>query len=307
MIRSANISAPTHKPIKNPRSNSFPAWRLTNDVMKASDAALKDAGESCERWGGGSAALVVIGVLAEVAIAAYHPQYDSFLEQWGSTLANVLVAIGVAAEVQFGRMGRRRDAELQRRSNDKLGAAEKIAAEASERAERADLSRVELETKLLPRMLSQEQWDFIQGLRGKFPIIAIAFETDAETRWFASHIRDAFFSAKIPVAMYARAPEVHSVSTFLYEPKGFDVARPKTVGPLAEIFGMMDLIGSLAIITEVPTDILLSITENTRPEMRAPLDTPMIILGGKFVVPPPHLEKLAKAAKAARDSMNKKP
>jgi hypothetical protein len=68
---------------------------------------------------------------------------------------------------------------------------------------------------------------------------------------------------------------------------------------------MSELIGSLAIITAVPRDILLTI-EGTRPEVRAPLDVPMIIVGGRFVIPPPHLEKLARAAKAARDRMNNK-
>ncbi len=178
-------------------------------------------------------------------------------------------------------------------------------AKANERAAKADLARAELEAKLLPRMLNQDQWDFIQGLRGKFPIVAIAFETDAETRWFAGQIRDAFFSAGIPVAMYPRAAEVHSFGTFIFEPKGFDGARPRTVEPLVEIFRKAELIGSLAIITEVPTDIVIAVGSE-RPEMRAPLDTPMIIVGGRFVIPPPHLERAAKAAKAAMDATSKK-
>jgi hypothetical protein len=151
--------------------------------------------------------------------------------------------------------------------------------------------------------LNQDQWDFIQGLRGKFSVVAIAFETDAETRWFAGQIRDAFFSAGIGVAKYPRAADVHSFGVLIFEPKGFEGARARTVGPLIEIFRKAEPI-SLAVITEVPTDILLSI-EGMRPEMRAPLDTPMIIIGGRFGIPPPHLERAAKAVKAAMDAMDK--
>jgi len=241
--------------------------------------------------------LVFGGVAAAVAIAATHPQYDSFLEQWGSVIADSLVAGGVAIEIRFGQMAGLRQHELKRRSDGKV-------AEATERAANADLARVELEAKLLPRMLNQDQWDFIQGLRSKFSVVAIAFETDAETRWFAGQIRDAFFSAGISVSMYPGAAEVHSFGILIFEPKGFEGARARTVGPLIEIFRKTELIGSLAIITEVPTDILLSI-ESARPEMRAPFDTPMIIVGGRFVIPPPHLERAAKAVKAAMDATAK--
>jgi hypothetical protein len=111
-----------------------------------------------------------------------------------------------------------------------------------------------------------------------------------------------FFSAGISVAEYPRAANVHSFGTFIFEPNGFDGAKPRTVGPLIEIFNKSETIGSLAVITELPSDIRQSIVD-TRSEMRAPLDTPMIIVGGRFVIAPPHLEKAAKMAKAARDHM----
>lgn len=133
----------------------------------------------------------------------------------GNTLADAAVAVGVLGELRFGNVA---------------GAVLKTKlAEATERAAKADLARVELEAKLLPRMLNQDQWDFIQGLRGKFSIVAIAFETDAETQWFVGQIRDAFFSAGINVAVYPRAAEVHTLGILIFEPKGFDGARPRTV------------------------------------------------------------------------------
>jgi hypothetical protein len=132
--------------------------------MNASEKGLEESGESCERWGGFGAGLVVLGVAAEIAIAAAHPPYDSFWEQWGSTVANSLVAIGVAIEVQFGRMGHRRQSELQRRTNEKLSAATKIAGEANARAAEAQLELLQFRA---PRLPSPEQLAVItEALRG---------------------------------------------------------------------------------------------------------------------------------------------
>jgi hypothetical protein len=250
------------------------------------DALLEDA-ERLENWCVG---FVFAGIALEAVIAAAPliVCLSSILTGIGNTLADAAVAVGVLGELRFGNVA---------------GAVLKIKlSDAVERAAKVDLARVALEAKLLPRMLNQDQWDFIQGLRGKFSVVAIAFETDAETRWFSSHVRDAFFSAGISVPMYPRAAEVHSFGILIFEPKGFEGAHPRTVEPLIEIFRKAELIGSLAVITEVPTDVLLSI-EGARPEMRAPLDTPMIVIEGRFVIPPPHLERAATAAKAAMDAI----
>ena len=277
-------------PAASPLRLFLPLWRFGSNVRNAADSQVEGLSEGAVLTEWLFAAIVVFGVVGEFVIAARHPPYDSWLGQWGPAYADLMVASGIAFEVIAGVVSHLCQNDLTRRSADRL----KEAVDA----------RAELEKKLWPRMLSQDQWDFIQGLAGKFPIVAIAFETDAETRWFANHIRDAFFSAKISVAMYPRAAEVHSFSTYIFEPKGFDGARARTSQPLVEIFNKAELVGSLAVITEVPTDIVAAIGA-TRLEMRAPLDTPMIIVGGRFVLPPPHLDRAAKEAKAARDRMAK--
>ena len=282
----------------------FPAWRLPGGIKSASDIDLERSESSFERWAIGSGIVVVAGLLVEVAIAIVHPAYDSHTGRVVPVIADFMVALGVAGEVIFAMLGGRRGAELRRRSNDELATALDRLAKAEVRAAEVDLARAELETKLLPRMLNQDQWDFIQELRGKFSEIAIAFETDAETRWFSFQLRDAFFSAGMKVAMYPRAADVHSFGTLIFEPNGFDGARPKTVGPLVEIFHKADLPGSLAIITGLPTDVARS-RDDTVPELRLPLDAPIVIVGGRFVIPPPHIENAAKMAKAARDAMAK--
>ena len=107
--------------------------------MSASDSELEKSIESCERWEWFGGGLVVVGVIAEVAIAAIHPPYDSFWDQWGSSIANGLVAIGVALEIKLGQMAGLRQNELKRRSDEKVGEANARAAEAELRAEQLRL------------------------------------------------------------------------------------------------------------------------------------------------------------------------
>jgi hypothetical protein len=136
----------------------FPAWCLPNGVISASDSVLEKSIESCERWEWFGGGLVVVGVIAEVAIAAIHPPYDSFLEQWGSSLANSLVAIGVALEIKFGQMAGLRQGELNRRSDEKVSSATDRAANAEMallkfRQSRRSLMTGEVKTALREKLL----------------------------------------------------------------------------------------------------------------------------------------------------------
>jgi hypothetical protein len=138
-------------------------------------------------------------------------------------------------------------------------------------------------------MLNQRQWDLIQSLKGKFSAINIAFETDAESWWFATELRNAFMSAGIASAMFSRDPTVHSFSIMIFEPNGLDGARARTAGPLGEIFDARDQLryAGAAFITELPTDVLKHASDDE--EKLAFLQrTPMIIVGGRFIVPPAH-------------------
>ena len=129
------MGSPAQKPKK-----PFPAWYLRRGTINAADAELESSIDACEWWEWFGGGLVVVGVAAAVAIAAIHPKYDSFLEQWGSAIADGLVAIGVAIEIKFGQMAGLRQGELQKRSKDKLGDAVNQLADANNR-----LADIELE------------------------------------------------------------------------------------------------------------------------------------------------------------------
>ncbi len=275
----------------------FPEWYLPKGTINASNGDLEGASSSCERWGIGFAGIVVVAVIAELVISWAKPPYLLFLTE--SAVADAVIAIGIAGEILLGTIWNNRiQTELRRRSNEQLASAVQSAAKANERASQADLARLQLEAQLSPRMLNQRQWDLIQSLKGKFSAVNIGYETDAECWWFAMELKKAFMSAGITGVMLPRDPTVHSFSIMVFEPSGFDGSRPKTVAPLVELFKAEDQLkhGTAAIVGGVPTDILQHAGDNE--EAKASLrQTPMIVVGGRFIVPPAHWPKPPTAAK----------
>ena len=151
-------------PHQNPRK-PFPAWRLPKGMINADDDELEKSIKSCEVWEFVGGALVIVGVAATVVIAAIHPQYNSFWEQWGAAAADSLVAIGVGMEIKFGQMAGLRQSELMRRSSERVAASVTLAANANERAgianKRAEELRADnlsLQASLRPRKFSFMGW-----------------------------------------------------------------------------------------------------------------------------------------------------
>jgi hypothetical protein len=155
-------------PNQNPRK-PFPAWRLPKGMINANDDELEKSIESCEVWEWFGGGLVIVGVAATVVIAAIHPKYDSFWEQWGSAIADSLVAIGVAIEIKFGQMAGLRQKEQKRRSDIIVGAANVRAAEANQKAEESALKLAQLEKKITPRVIGDEQAEKIIEKIKSFP------------------------------------------------------------------------------------------------------------------------------------------
>jgi hypothetical protein len=168
------MTAPIASPIQNPR-NSFPAWRLPNGIMNASDSQLDEASSSCELWEWGFAGLVVAAVVVEIIIAYIHPPYDSVLNEWGGTFADVAVALGIAGEIIFSRMDSRIQTEQRRRSNKELAEAKlELARVITPRCDVIAPHKEEIIEKLLPfegtkfdvahSKWGREEWDFLWWL-----------------------------------------------------------------------------------------------------------------------------------------------
>jgi hypothetical protein len=163
-------------------------------MIKASDEELDKSIESCEQWEWFGGGLVFVGVIATVVIAIIHPRYDSFLEQWGSAIADSLVAVGVAIEIKFGQMAGLRQNELRRRSDEKV-------AEASERAARAELESDRLKVIFAGRRLLPEQNSIISAvIRDKAASLDVLIEFhsgDPEAFTYGIDIVDVFIDAGV--------------------------------------------------------------------------------------------------------------
>jgi hypothetical protein len=147
---SENADAAIASPSQKPR-NSFPAWRLPNGTINASDFQLEAASSSCGTWEWGCAAVVVVAVLAEFLIAFIHPPYDSALNEAGTVFADAAIAFGIVGEVIFGRLDARIQTELRGRSDNRLANAAMAAGEAHARALEAELELQKIKSaKILP-------------------------------------------------------------------------------------------------------------------------------------------------------------
>jgi hypothetical protein len=174
----------------NPSRIPFPAWRLPNGIINARDNELERSIGSCERWEWFGGFVVVAALIAEVAIAAIHPPYDSFLEQWGSVLSTGLIAIGVVIEIKFAHMAGLRQSELRRRSDERAFEANLRAAEAIREAER-------IKEKISPRRLTLQQFNsIVVSMRGHPIAVSVRHVgNNEESATYAGEIAQALIAA----------------------------------------------------------------------------------------------------------------
>lgn len=213
----------------------MPAWYLPKGTIYASNNELEKASTSCERWGLGGAGAVVLAVIAEVVLACVEPPYNSFLTD--SAVTDAIIALGITVEVVLGTMWNGHiQSELRKRLTDKLTAA-------TDRAARA-------EEQLLPRHLTEAQFNELQTLKGKVTAVWMTAVCDFEATAFASEIALALTYADINVTIGApqigrvwpelyitlpdRPPDVRAVPLYIaFSKAGFSVGcGPRTGFPL---------------------------------------------------------------------------
>lgn len=232
-----SYKAPQRGPHTARASQAFPAWRLPKGMINASDEGLEKSIESCERWEWFGGGLVFAGVAATVAIAIVHPKYDSFLEQWGSAIADSLVAAGVAIEIKFGQMAGLRQNELKRRSDEKVAEANTIAAEANERAanleNEAALLRLRLEHEIKKHSLrfldDKQKAAMLDELRGTLQEILLVVQNDPEAHAFSVQLAALFEDAGAKVRSFQppRADKWWApAGLIMYSPTGETEADP---------------------------------------------------------------------------------
>jgi hypothetical protein len=104
--------------------------KMSNPSDNGSDDELRKGisqNETRAEWGG---AAVVFGLAIEVVLTAAFRHGESIIEGWGPVFADMLIALGVAAEILFARKARSKAESLQRRSDEKIAELNARAAEA---------------------------------------------------------------------------------------------------------------------------------------------------------------------------------
>ena len=159
------------------------------DVTKIGDEELRASSALDEQWAKGCVVAVVTGLLLEVGLAAWHPAYESTLSRWGSVVADCFVALGVFGEFLFSMRAKHRQHELDRRSNERLAAAQ------------VEIER--LRVAHASRALTKEQYEALQTLKGKLSSVVITSVQAFEAIQFARQIAHALESVEIdaPIAM----------------------------------------------------------------------------------------------------------
>jgi hypothetical protein len=263
--------------IQKRRRLLLPLRLRKNGVINATDTELESAQECCEQFAILSTGMVFIGLVLEVYIAIKHPSSESYLERWGSVVADILVALGVLGELLPSMLVRRYSAEVGKRSAEKLTRAIRQSGEANERASKADLARVELENKLRARSISKEQFEILEKLKGQISEIRIASDTDAEPMWFAQLLAAVLLNMGITVNLLPRAPGFKSSVNILCDKRAFSNpdGAPTNGEPLASIFNGAGI--PVAILGGYPMDL--------RGEWGD--DVPMIVIGSSVLSPEP--------------------
>jgi len=134
-------------------------------------------------WADRIARLIILGLAVDIVVVFISGKL--WLEAVLTVIADTLIIAGVWGELWFARRAKE--------------AGDGIVAKANERAAKADLARVELEKQLAPRVLTKEQFEILQTLRGKVSTVCITAMSDFEALRFSSQIADALRAAGIEV------------------------------------------------------------------------------------------------------------
>lgn len=182
---------------------------LQKVLRDQTDEELERLSEVYERWALWGAITVIIGVVIDAIIFAVDPPYGGCLQRWGSLFSEVLVGLGIIAEVWFGRRESNCQSILRKRSNDRLAEAITKAGEAHDRAGKAEQKAAELELEALqlrdeldPREITKEQYEVLLTLQDKASEVGVTAFPDSESKDYARQIVETLRRAKIRSTLY---------------------------------------------------------------------------------------------------------
>jgi len=127
---------------------------------------------------------------------------------------------------------------------------------------------LKLRDRVAPRVLSKEQYDAIQTLRGKVSAVSVIEETNNETAIFAMQLLSAFDNAGIKVKIFPSRPGAVWTGILLVLP---ETVTDRTNHPLVKTFREIGLYGGDG-----------SLAGYMDPDI--PKDVPLILIGEKYVM-----------------------
>ena len=166
------------------------------EVSKATDDELRASSELDELWGVRCVWAVVVGLVLEAVLAVIHMSYDSIAGRWGSFVADALVALGVFGELRFSERVRRRDHELDRRSNERVAQAEQKAADTNERA--AEIEKIAAWRRISPAQ-HERLVTALQSATRPLDVLIQTQRDDPEAFTYAREIGRAFRDAGVAI------------------------------------------------------------------------------------------------------------
>jgi hypothetical protein len=270
-MSTAASNTPPKKPIQS--GGVFAALRRKKNVINANEGELEAIVSSGERLANWCALLIFAGLVTE-AILVFVP-LSPFGVKVGAFVTDSLIAAGVFGELFFHNRSSHAQGELMRRSNDRLaeiefanGFLEEKAAMAVERAAKAELETEQLRAKIAPRALTKEQFDALQGLKGKVSKVYLMMDSDSEVLQFGMQIVSALLKQDIEVK-WLTAPlgwPSQDIQVWLPESEMSSSERH----PLAVALNKAGLGGLVMSLANISLDV--------------PRDVPIIRVGGKRLV-----------------------
>jgi len=187
--------------------------------MSSSDDQIRSAIEVNEHLAEWGAWGVVIGLLLEVGLASGKSLGildDPHAENWGAVLADSLIALGVLAEIRFGRKANEGNKELRAR--------------AEARASEADRALERLRIEVAPRRISLDQFqEIFTMLHGQsHMLMRLEFPAgDGEANLFAIDIRKMLVQCGMVVTSTAVVSPSIGFGLLIHPATGGDGTRAK--------------------------------------------------------------------------------
>jgi hypothetical protein len=167
--------------------------------MQKTDVSLHRTGEWMGAFAFVGVCMVLLGLGVELSVAIHNRHGKTFPEAWGPVFGTALIALGIVLEFTSHLASKEIEGELTRRSEERVAAANKLAAEAHERAALAEERAETLKKNLAWRSIPKEVRSMLALVLSKHRGAAVGIgytNGDPESMMLARNFAVIFVTAK---------------------------------------------------------------------------------------------------------------